>query len=108
VVTGATGTVGDPAFVHSALATWARLVTEPEPVTPTVEQVTGVPARTFRQWAGDHISDFRPPSVADKLVGRRSLLVAEARGGGASPGPGEVAFDGADGHRYLGARPAGG
>lgn len=56
---------GDPAFVDSALATWAGLVTEPEPVTPTVEQVTGVPARTFRQWAGDHISDFRPPSVAD-------------------------------------------
>jgi hypothetical protein len=33
----------------------------PEPVTRTVEQVTGVPARTFRQWAGDHVSDFRPP-----------------------------------------------
>jgi uncharacterized protein YbjT (DUF2867 family) len=56
---------GDPAFVDSALATWAGLVTEPEPVTSTVEQVTGVPARTFRQWAGDHSSDFRPPSVAD-------------------------------------------
>jgi uncharacterized protein YbjT (DUF2867 family) len=56
---------GDPAFVDSALATWAKLVTEPEPVTPTVEQVTGVPARTFRQWAGDHVSDFRPPSAAD-------------------------------------------
>ncbi len=56
---------GDPAFVDSALATWARLVTEPEPVTRTVEQVTGVPARTFRQWASDHISDFRPPSVAE-------------------------------------------
>lgn len=53
---------GDPAFVDSALATWAALVAEPEPVTQTVEQVTGVPARTFRQWAGDHISDFRPPS----------------------------------------------
>ena len=56
---------GDPAFVDSALATWAGLVTEPEPVTATVEQVTGAAARTFRQWAGDHVSDFRPPSVAD-------------------------------------------
>jgi uncharacterized protein YbjT (DUF2867 family) len=55
---------GDPAFVDSALATWARLVTEPEPVTPTIEQVTGVPASTFRQWAGDHISDFRPPTCS--------------------------------------------
>jgi uncharacterized protein YbjT (DUF2867 family) len=52
---------GDPAFADSALATWASLVTEPEPVTRTVEQVTGVPARTFRQWASDHISDFRSP-----------------------------------------------
>jgi uncharacterized protein YbjT (DUF2867 family) len=50
---------GDPAFVDSALTTWARLVTEPEPVTATVEQVTGAAARSFRQWAGDHISDFR-------------------------------------------------
>lgn len=52
---------GDAALVDSALATWARLATEPEPVTQTVEQVTGVPARSFRQWAGAHISDFRPP-----------------------------------------------
>ncbi len=52
---------GDPGFVDSALATWAGLVTRPEPVTRTVEEVTGVPARTFLQWAADHISDFRPP-----------------------------------------------
>jgi uncharacterized protein YbjT (DUF2867 family) len=51
---------GDPGFVDSALTTWAGLVTAPEPVTRTVEEVTGVPARTFRQWAGDHASDFRP------------------------------------------------
>ena len=51
---------GDPGFVDSALATWARLVTQPEPVTRTVEEVTGAPARTFRQWVGDHAADFRP------------------------------------------------
>ena len=50
---------GDPGFVDSALTTWAGLVTQPEPVTQAVEEVTGVSARTFRQWAGDHISDFR-------------------------------------------------
>jgi uncharacterized protein YbjT (DUF2867 family) len=57
---------GDAAFADSALATWAKLVTEPEPVTRTVEEVTGVPARTFRQWAGDHSSDFRPPNTPER------------------------------------------
>jgi uncharacterized protein YbjT (DUF2867 family)/ketosteroid isomerase-like protein len=62
---------GDPGFVDSALATWARLTTQPELVTRTVEEVTGVPARTFRQWVQDHVSDFRPLStteVADRYV----------------------------------------
>jgi uncharacterized protein YbjT (DUF2867 family) len=62
---------GDPGFVDSALATWAGMVTQPEPVTRTVEEITGAPARTFRQWAADHASDFRPPStaeVADRYV----------------------------------------
>jgi uncharacterized protein YbjT (DUF2867 family) len=53
---------GDPGFVDSALATWASLVTHPELVTRTVEEITGVPARSFRQWAADHASDFRPPA----------------------------------------------
>lgn len=55
---------GDPGFADSALATWAALVTQPEPVTHTVEEVTGAPARTFRQWAADHAGDFRPASTA--------------------------------------------
>jgi uncharacterized protein YbjT (DUF2867 family) len=50
---------GDAAFADAALATWARLVAEPEPVTGTVAEVTGVPARSFSQWAADHASDFR-------------------------------------------------
>jgi uncharacterized protein YbjT (DUF2867 family) len=60
---------GDPGFVDSALASWASLVTEPEPVTRTVEEITGVAARTFRQWASGHVSDFRPPSTAE-VAGR--------------------------------------
>ncbi|MGH8905193.1 MAG: NAD(P)H-binding protein [Egibacteraceae bacterium] len=48
-----------PALVDGALDAWAELVTEPELVTPTVEEVTGVPARTFREWATDHADDFR-------------------------------------------------
>ena len=51
---------GDPAFVDSALTAWAGLVTHPEPVTGTVREITGTPARAFRQWAADHAGDFRP------------------------------------------------
>jgi uncharacterized protein YbjT (DUF2867 family) len=47
-------------MVDSALDTWAKMVTEPERVSSIVEEVTGVPARPFREWATDHTSDFRP------------------------------------------------
>lgn len=48
-----------PSYVEGALRYWATLVAEPEPVTSTVEKVTGAPARTFREWAADHANDFR-------------------------------------------------
>jgi uncharacterized protein YbjT (DUF2867 family) len=48
-----------PAVVDGALTYWARLVTEPEVVSPAVEEVTGAPARPFRDWVRDHASDFR-------------------------------------------------
>jgi uncharacterized protein YbjT (DUF2867 family) len=50
---------GDESFVDGALSYWASLVGHPEPVTGTVERITGRPARTFRQWAADHADDFR-------------------------------------------------
>ena len=50
---------GDQDFVDGALAYWATLVGGGEPVTDTVERITGRPARTFRQWATDHAADFR-------------------------------------------------
>lgn len=56
---------GDPSFVDSALDHWARLETEPEPITRTVEELTGTPARTFRQWAADHADDFASLSTAE-------------------------------------------
>jgi uncharacterized protein YbjT (DUF2867 family) len=52
---------GDSSFVDRALAAWAEMVTEPEPVTPTVEEITGAPARTFREWAIDHADAFVSP-----------------------------------------------
>lgn len=48
-----------PEFIDGALAHWARIVTEPEPVTDTVEKLTGAPARSFAQWAGEHADAFR-------------------------------------------------
>ncbi len=65
---------GDPGFVDSALATWASLVSQPEPVTRTVEEVTGTPARTFRQWAHDHAADFRPLPAAEIAAGYVSMF----------------------------------
>jgi len=55
---------GWPAAVaDGALAAWAAMAHEPEPVTSTVEELTGTPARTFRQWALDHADDFRVRSI---------------------------------------------
>ncbi|MGX6604386.1 SDR family oxidoreductase [Micromonosporaceae bacterium Da 78-11] len=50
---------GDESFVDGALTYWASLVEHPEPVTGTVERLTGRPARTFAAWAQDHADDFR-------------------------------------------------
>ena len=48
-----------PSVVDSILDAHAQFAAEPEPVTSTVEAVTGTPARTFREWATDHADDFR-------------------------------------------------
>lgn len=51
--------LGDAGFADRALTSWAGLVERPEPVTDTVERVTGRHARDFRAWAADHDDDFR-------------------------------------------------
>jgi uncharacterized protein YbjT (DUF2867 family) len=48
-----------PRFAAASLDYWAGLVQTPEPVTGTVEEVTGRPARSFATWAVDHADDFR-------------------------------------------------
>ena len=53
------GAWGNASFVDGALAYWASLESQPEQVTRTVEEITGRPARSFRQWANDHAPDFR-------------------------------------------------
>ena len=50
---------GDPGFAASALDTWERFVTDPEIVTSTVRDVTGVPAHTFADWAAANAAAFR-------------------------------------------------
>jgi len=40
------------------LSYWASAVGSPAPVLPTVEQVTGRPARSYAEWAVDHAEDF--------------------------------------------------
>lgn len=50
---------GDASVADGALDAWAGFVAQPEPVTSTVEEITGTPARTLREWATDHAEDFR-------------------------------------------------
>jgi uncharacterized protein YbjT (DUF2867 family) len=56
---GLVAAFGDEAFADGALDTWAAFVTKPERVTSAVQEITGRPARTMRDWAEDHAGDFR-------------------------------------------------
>ncbi|MFI9205634.1 NAD(P)H-binding protein [Streptomyces sp. NPDC053048] len=47
-----------PALVEALLAS-AETRPESNVITPTVEEITGAPARTFRSWAQEHADDFR-------------------------------------------------
>ncbi|BDT92356.1 nucleotide-diphosphate-sugar epimerase [Nocardia sputorum] len=46
-------------YYRPVLDLWAKAGTEPSPVGPTSESITGTPARTFAQWAVDHVDDYR-------------------------------------------------
>ena len=48
-----------PFVIDRLLDLWAGMVEKPAPATRTVEEVTGAPPTTFRQWTLDHASDFR-------------------------------------------------
>jgi uncharacterized protein YbjT (DUF2867 family) len=55
----------DPILADSSVAYWASLVDNPEPVTTTVAELTGRPARTFAEWVADHAAEFRVPTTAE-------------------------------------------
>jgi uncharacterized protein YbjT (DUF2867 family) len=51
--------IGTPELIVDQLLTvWAKLAGRDAAVSPTVNQITGRPARTFGQWASDHATDF--------------------------------------------------
>ncbi len=56
---GLVAALGDEAFADGALHAWATFVAQLERVTSTVQEITGTPARTLREWAADHADDFR-------------------------------------------------
>jgi uncharacterized protein YbjT (DUF2867 family) len=46
-------------YYRPVLDMWAEAGTQPSPVGPTSQSITGTPARTFAQWAVDHVNDYR-------------------------------------------------
>ena len=52
-------TVMPPVVVNMLLDAWAAAIGQPALVTPTVAEITGAPARTFRDGVTDKIADLR-------------------------------------------------
>jgi uncharacterized protein YbjT (DUF2867 family) len=48
-----------PAFVEVLLDVFSSLTEKSAEVSPTVAEVTGAPAHSFREWVADHVADFR-------------------------------------------------
>jgi uncharacterized protein YbjT (DUF2867 family) len=53
-----------PPIADMLLDAYAAAVGLPAPVTSTVSEVTGTPARSFQDWARDHAGDFATPSTS--------------------------------------------
>ena len=54
-----TAGVWPPMLVEMLLTAWAATIGVPAYVSHAVGDITGTPARTFRQWADDHVAAFR-------------------------------------------------
>jgi uncharacterized protein YbjT (DUF2867 family) len=52
-------TIMPPPVISMLLNAWAAAIGQPAFVTSAVADVTGTPARTFRDWAIDHAAEFR-------------------------------------------------
>jgi uncharacterized protein YbjT (DUF2867 family) len=65
-----------PAFiVNMLLDAWAAGIGQPALVTSTVAEITGAPARTFRDWATDHAAEFVGQVVNLRPIGNPMPLV---------------------------------
>ena len=51
--------LGPASVVNMLLEAWAAAIGRPAFVTSTRAEITGSPARTFREWVTDHVADFR-------------------------------------------------
>jgi uncharacterized protein YbjT (DUF2867 family) len=51
--------LGSSTMVNMLLTAWAAAIGQPAFVTSTFAELTGVPPRTFLQWATDHAAEFR-------------------------------------------------
>jgi uncharacterized protein YbjT (DUF2867 family) len=60
-----------PFVVDRLLELWAGMVENPARPTQTVAEITGVPPRTFKQWALDHAGDFQTGNEVGDRQGRR-------------------------------------
>jgi len=49
--------------ISMLLNAWAAALGQPAYVTDSVHNLTGTPARSFRQWATDHAASFRPSTA---------------------------------------------
>ena len=50
-----------PAAQDMLLSAYAAAVDRPAFITSAIEDVTGRPARTFKEWATDHAAEFAAP-----------------------------------------------
>ena len=77
--------------VDDILRAQAEMSNGPAPVTSTIEQITGTPARPFRSWVVEHAHSFRATMRASRIHaygGPETIHYDEAPL--PSPGPGEV------------------
>jgi NADPH:quinone reductase-like Zn-dependent oxidoreductase len=80
-----------PEAVDSILRTQATMTGGPAPVTTTVEEVTGAPARTYRTWVAEHAHAFHATMRAARIhaYGGPEVIRYE-QAPLPTPGPGEV------------------
>jgi NAD(P)-dependent dehydrogenase (short-subunit alcohol dehydrogenase family) len=69
-----------PAIVETVLEAYAGLVDKPEPISYTVEAITGRPASTFHEWVIDHAADFSPEAAASIRIPNRTRPRADLAG----------------------------